>query len=525
MSFNKKHILKNFRIAMKITKIFNSILIISLLLLISCDFKGGVTPVVNPATPNSPSPADGAANIANVVTLNWKTDGAVKYDVYFDSVNPPQKKIASDININHFTVVASSFGTTYYWKIVAKFADGKISSGSVWKFITKQQGTSDQGFVMIDHSISTKLPNFVNILFQVVDLNGVGIDNLTTSDFTLLEDNQVISQSESNMQIQKRQQNPYTLQTVLVLDNSTSLTGEISQIRSAALDFVNNMIAQQEVAVYEFSARTILLQDFTSDKSKLTAAINTYALGAPSTNLYGAVVEAASKMIDVISAQQINQTSMILFTDGVDTQGSTPLSSAINAINGKRVYTVGLGAEIDQNVLQQLGNSGFYPIANASELTGVFSKILDELNKYANSFYWLNYSSPKEGNFGHDLRLSLINNPYPSTINGTFNSSGFYHPDKAGIYVNASVNQPNGITQDDLTSGSTKTYKVVTYLGTNTPIYAWSNLSPSVLNVSPSTTDSSQAQVTATGAAGSFGLVKVTDTANNEMVTFQINIK
>ncbi len=442
---------------MRVTKIFNSILIFSLLLFsLSCDFNGGtVTPVPNPTTPNSPSPADGSTNIANVVTLGWQTDGATKYDVYFDSVNPPQKKVASDININHFTVVASGFSTAYYWKIVAKFADGKTSNGSVWRFTTKQQGTSDQGFVMIDHSISTQLPNFVNILFQVVDLNGVGIDNLTTADFTLLEDNQVISPSESNMQIQKRQQNPYTLQTVLVLDNSTSLTSEISQIRSAALDFINNMISQQEVAVLEFSARTILLQDFTSDKTKLTAAINTYALGAPSTDLYGAVVESAAKMTDIISAQKINQSSMILFTDGVDTQGSTSLNEALNAIGGKRIYTVGLGPEIDQDILQQLGTSGFYPIANASELTGVFSKILDELNKYANSFYWLNYSSPKEGNLDHVLQLSLKNNPYPSAINGTFSSSGFYHPDKAGIYVNASVNNPNGISQDDLTSGST----------------------------------------------------------------------
>jgi len=506
---------------------FNSILIFSLVIFIfGCDFNGGlVPPVPNPDIPNSPAPANRATNVANVVTLNWKTDGAVSYDVFFDSVNPPAKKVASAININHFTVVASGYSTVYYWKVVAKFADGTTKSGPVWSFTTKQQGTSDQGFVLIDHSISTQLPNFVNILFQVIDLNGVGIDNLTTSDFTLLEDNQVISPSESNMQIRKRQQNPYTLQTVLVLDNSTSLSGDIGQIRAAALGFVNNMISQQEVAVYEFSARTILLQDFTSDKSKLTAAINSYALGAPSTNLYGAVVNAALKMQDVFSANQINQSSMVLFTDGVDTQGSTTLSEAINAISGKRVYTVGLGPEIDQDVLQQLGNSGFYPIANANQLSGVFSQILTELDKSANSFYWLNYSSPKEGNFDHLLQLSLNNNPYPSVINGKFSSFGFYHPDKAGIYVNASVSQPNGISQDDLISGTSKTYNVVTYLGSFAPVYVWNNLSPSVLTVAPFSTDSSQAQITATGISGSVGLVKVADTANNEFVTFQINIK
>lgn len=512
---------------MSVINKFNWIIIISLtIFLLSCDFNGGsVTPVPNSTTPNSPTPANGTTNVANVVTLEWKTDGAVSYDVFFDSVNPPAKKVASSININHFTVVASGFSTAYYWKVVAKFADGTTKAGSVWTFTTKQQGTSDQGFVMIDHSISTQLPNFVNILFQVVDLNGVGIDNLTTSDFTLLEDNQVISPSESNMKIGKRLQNPYTLQTVLVLDNSTSLTGQISQIQSAALDFVNNMIAQQEVAVYEFSARTILLQDFTSDKSKLIAAINSYALGAPSTDLYGAVVEASSKMQDIISAQQINQSSMVLFTDGVDTQGSTSLSEALNAISGKRVYTVGLGPEIDQDILQQLGNSGFYPIANASQLSGVFSQILSELDKYANSFYWLNYSSPKEGNLDHVLQLSLNNNPYPSAINGTFSSFGFYHPDNAGIYVNASVSNPNGISQDDLTSGSSRTYNVVTYLGSVSPVYVWDNLSPSVLTVAPLPTDNSQAQITANGIAGSIGLVKVTDTANSETVTFQINIK
>ncbi len=498
---------------------------------ISCSFESGNNPTINPSVPNSPSPPDGATNISNVVSLEWQAENAEKYDVYFDTVNPPVRKEIANQNTNQLTVVASGFSMVYYWKVVAISSDGTRTEGPVWRFTTKPRGTSEDGYVMINYTLDnsgrlqTTLPNFVNVLFQVLDLNGVGVENLTTSDFNLYEDNQPISPSESNMQIRKRDENPYTLRTVLVLDNSTSLEGEIAQIRTAALDFVNNIISQQEVAVYEFSARPVLLQDFTSDKSLLSAAVNSYDLGAPTTNLFGAVVEGASRMEDIISVEEIVQSTMIIFTDGNDTQGSTTFNEALDAINGRRVYTVGLGPEISPDTLEAIGNSGYFQISEAGDLTQIFRDIADEISKYANSFYWLNYSSPKEGNMDHLLKLEIKDNQYDSYLQGVFNSAGFYHPDREGIYINASENNPNGIDEDELSQNGEKVYQAVTYLASVPPVYIWENLTPSIIEVNQFENDDSQARIVATGSPTEVGLVKITDSANSFTKTLQIKIK
>ncbi len=477
--------------------------------------------------PHSPSPPDGATNQPLAVALKWKADNGVKFDVYFDTQNPPLKVQASDVDSSSRTavVIGLKTSTVYYWKVTSKLADGTKFEGPVWHFTTKST-SSQEGYVLIEQKLYTELPHIVNILFQVVDFNGKGIDFLTTSDFELFEDGEKISQSESQMQILKKGQTPFELKTVLMLDNSTSLGNDLTQLKTAATDFVNNIVTGQKVAVYKFSEKPVLVQDFTDNISLLTSAINSIGLGYPTTNLYGAVIEGASRLVYRFDSDQIIQSDMILFTDGHDTQGSHTLSEAVNAIQGKSVYTVGLGEDIDPDVLNILGTSGFYPIARVDQLSDTFSKIEEDLNKYANSYYWLRYRSPKRGPNMHTLILQIRNNPNigeGSTIIDQFSSSGFFSVNP-GLYFNSSASSPEGIDTLYLFLGQgSKIVQAASYLTQNPPAFNWTEPDTNIAKIRVYGTDNSHAEISPNTKKGLTSTL-VTD-VNNAGVSKRLFIK
>ncbi len=460
-------------------KITTRIIILIGLFIASCTFDGGNAPIIpdDQRIPHSPSPADNASDQPLALVLKWNSVDAVSYDLYFDTANPPQILKYSNLDTAKSAVVAGlKNATTYYWRVVAKLKDGSKLESPVWKFTTLAQNNGN-GYVLIEHQLYTELPHIVNILFQVVDLNGKGIDFLTASDFELLEDGVVVDQTESELKIFKRDQTPYELRTILMLDNSTSLSPELQNIKSAALDFVNNLVPGQTVAIYAFSEEAVLLQDFTDNVGLLTSAINSLTIGFSTTNLYGAVITGASRMADIFDVDNIVQSAMIVFTDGKDTQGRNTLVQAAAAIGSKRVYTVGLGNDIDPIVLNQLGTAGFYSLSNVSDLSVTFLTIGQELNKFANSFYWLRYRSPKRGNNDHTLTLQIVNNANVGTgsfISDNFNSAGFFSI-TPGIYFNSSSSNPVGVDTVYLFIGSSSQIVTVSsYLVDNPPSFTWS---------------------------------------------------
>jgi hypothetical protein len=385
--------------------------------------------VVDASAPNTPQPADKAINQLLVVTLKWECENAASYNVYFDSQGSPTKIVSLNNTQKFLVMTGLEYGKTYYWKVVANFLDGTNKSGPVWSFSTSaNSGTSGVGYVMYMHSIDSELPNVVKSMYQVVDMSNHGVGTLKSSDFIVYDDGAELT-SESQVTIKKHDQLPFTIKTVLMLDNSTSLTNNIDQIRNAAASFIGNILPSQQVAIYQFSDSPILIQDFTSDKNVLISALQKYQLGFASTDVYGSVIKGASLWFDSYSPDSVFQGSMIVFTDGNDTQGSSTLTEALNAVSSKKVYTVGLGSEIQPEILQALGTAGYYQISTASQLPAQFQAIQASILEYANSFYQLSYNSPKRGYGDHQVIIAIRNNPYTgngSLINGYYNSAGFY---------------------------------------------------------------------------------------------------
>ncbi len=106
------------------------------LFFVSC---GVQTVNLRPTVPSNPKPSNNQTGVSVNTTLSWicsDLDGdTLVYDVYFGTdANPPLVKS------NHATTTYSpgtlSYGTTYYWKIVAKDDKGGQTSGPIWSFTT-----------------------------------------------------------------------------------------------------------------------------------------------------------------------------------------------------------------------------------------------------------------------------------------------------------------------------------------------------------------------------------------------------
>lgn len=95
-----------------------------------------------PGTVFVQSPADGADDVSINVSLVWsggasQCDGlTATYDVYFGTSSPPPFDHNNGSN-QAWDPGTLQYSTTYYWRVVAKDANGE-TPGSVWSFTTKE---------------------------------------------------------------------------------------------------------------------------------------------------------------------------------------------------------------------------------------------------------------------------------------------------------------------------------------------------------------------------------------------------
>lgn len=84
-----------------------------------------------PPAPASPSPADGATDENQNVTLRWSCSGAQSYDVYFGST-----LYASNLTTPSLSISSLLAGTNYRWSVIAKNNAG-ATPGPAWSFTTR----------------------------------------------------------------------------------------------------------------------------------------------------------------------------------------------------------------------------------------------------------------------------------------------------------------------------------------------------------------------------------------------------
>jgi hypothetical protein len=326
---------------------------------------------------------------------------------------------------------------------------------SVQKCLNLTEAEGNAGLV-------TTLPSKLSFLFRVDTCGGDPVPGLSATDFQLSEDGKPLSEFESQRRIQEKGQR-YELSSLVLLDMSGSIlrVGDFPQLKSAAAKYIEAIFAagnqSHAVALMTFDGRARIQQvvDFTTNKEALSRGLNSLAVNEcrtssdcsafldhrtcagfrcvdDSTNLNGALVESLDILDARVAAGTTNfrDSALIVFTDGADQASRLSTQVALDRARASKahIFTVGLGAEIDEASLRVAGRDGFFPVAKADQLDAAFETVAQRVAGLANRYYLLEYCSPRRGGT-HTLKVTAQSKRNGSVLVGgisrDFEAQGF----------------------------------------------------------------------------------------------------
>lgn len=296
----------------------------------------------------------------------------------------------------------------------------------------------------------TALPGKVSIFFKVSDKTGNPVPGLTAEQFIIYEQGRndecfnTISASESYARISPNSQ-IFNNSTLLVLDLSNSvLSGSLEELKSATTSFITNVMPAVEedsfrMAIYWFDGEDELhlLNPLTASRDELIAAVAgiTPAISNdPSTDLYGAVIKSANiaseLLIESTNNNSIGATSVVVFTDGTDQASRYSEEEALQKVNESNsnisFFAIGLGSEIDTEILMKIGKTSSVFAGSTEELETTFNDISLRVTQQANSFYLFEYCTPKrDGSGENNLVIQVKNGNLQGGVQTKFDTTGF----------------------------------------------------------------------------------------------------
>src|SRR6185503_6485805 len=148
----------------------------------------------------------------------------------------------------------------------------------------------------------------VNVVATVTDSHGRYVEGLQASDFTLEEDGKVqqISHFTASTDL--------PVSVGIVLDTSTSMERKISTATRAVDRFLRGIHADDDIFLMTFDTSVKVRQDFTSDRDKLSKALDDVGLSS-GTSLYDGVIDG----LDKLRKGKYPKKAILLITDGLDT--------------------------------------------------------------------------------------------------------------------------------------------------------------------------------------------------------------
>lgn len=258
--------------------------------------------------------------------------------------------------------------------------------------------------------------NLVNVLFTVTDKKDHMILNLNRDDFRLFEDNQ----PQTIRYFSRETDLP--LRIGVLIDTSNSVRDRLRFEQEAAIDFLNETLrpGRDQAFVVGFDVEPQILQDYTDDIDKLSAAIRNLAAGG-GTALYDAIYSACKeKMMSLPPVEPYLRRVLIIVSDGRDNQSEHSRDEALamaqhaeaiifaistnnsgsNTAGEQRPNGFSAGDKVLKYLAEQTGGRTFFPF-EATDLASNFQEISRELR----SQYSLAYVSTNQA---HDGKFRLI---------------------------------------------------------------------------------------------------------------------
>jgi hypothetical protein len=278
--------------------------------------------------------------------------------------------------------------------------------------------------------------------FFKVDQGDNPVTDLVVEDIEVKDNGQVIAFESENELLPDPQSFGYHIALVVDLSESVTANDVLPQVKEAMQAFINTILVESSsevgetfVSIYYFDGDPDLvqLQGFTSDADQLLSTIDNISAELTrdnSTNLNGAFISGANIIQSRVnnSPKLVDVGSMVVFTDGSDLAGIETFADAEAAVQGLNddenkieTYTIGLGEFADETVLEALGYSGYFASEDFNTLTPTFEDIATELNAEVNSYYKLDYCSPRRAG-QTEIKIEISKNNASGRIETCINS-------------------------------------------------------------------------------------------------------
>jgi Ca-activated chloride channel family protein len=177
----------------------------------------------------------------------------------------------------------------------------------------------------------------INVTATVTDASGRFVPGLRQEDFLVYEDDQ--PQAVTHFSAERV---PVSLG--IVLDTSGSMAGEKIDAARTALDrFLYDLLDDRdEIFLYRFSNNPVLLQEWTSDRRRLSSALQRITTNG-GTAMYDAVVEA----VPMAAGGHNQKKAVLVISDGNDTSSrATPLAVRdLTRESEVLIYAIGLDSD------------------------------------------------------------------------------------------------------------------------------------------------------------------------------------
>lgn len=261
-----------------------------------------------------------------------------------------------------------------------------------------------------------KKPNNVWMFFTI-EKGDEPVGGLEADDFEIYEDDQLVSKFESKQTIQ----NPEVaavMYTLLLLDMSGSVTesGEVDALVDSAKTFSDRVGKSQKVGVYAFdgSEEIYSVVGFTETAGSVEGGLEGlrgFKAKDPSTNLNGAVVLGLEELEAALAKDDrpLKFGTLVVFTDGTDRAARVSHDELTETLGGEayqhyEMYAIGVGAEIEEKRLGEIGKDGAVLVEDRDEVQTAFEDVAARIENHMKRFYLLSYCTPARSG-DHSVRI------------------------------------------------------------------------------------------------------------------------
>jgi Ca-activated chloride channel homolog len=223
----------------------------------------------------------------------------------------------------------------------------------------------------------------VSIFATAIDAQKRLIPDLTKADFEVLDNDK-----PQEIQVFVNEVQPIT--TVVMLDTSASMTGNLSLLEDAAEQFLIRLQPKDKGMVGAFNDKIEFFPaSFTGDRDRLVRSLKELDFGNP-TRLYDAIHASIGRLKDIDGRRVV-----IVFTDGDDTDSSVGMGTVLEEARSDEVmiYAIGLRSDYFNGARQvrskpdaglkrlaEETGGGYFELDKTSDLAPTFTRVANELH-------------------------------------------------------------------------------------------------------------------------------------------------